>query len=122
MCGVSVHVCGVVVDNMSVHVWTTLAVPLAVVVKYPSVDRAGSAGGNGVHRAPHLEKATVCFGDTAQDVLSTLGAPGKVFYKAEDKVGGTLPSNGAPCALSPPSAADEDPSKEGAEATRLRVL
>ena len=29
---------------------------------------------------------TVCFGNTVQDVLSLLGAPSKVFYKAEDKM------------------------------------
>lgn len=26
------------------------------------------------------------FGDSCQDVLSTLGSPHKVFYKSEDKV------------------------------------
>lgn len=29
----------------------------------------------------------VYFGDSCQDVLSTLGSPHKVFYKSEDKVG-----------------------------------
>lgn len=28
----------------------------------------------------------VYFGDSCQDVLSTLGSPHKVFYKSEDKV------------------------------------
>ena len=28
----------------------------------------------------------VLFGDTPQDVASSLGAPSKVFFKAEDKV------------------------------------
>ena len=55
---------------------------------YLSVDCAGSAGSNGVQRSPRLDKTTVCFGDTIQDILSSLGAPSKVFYKAEDKVNG----------------------------------
>ena len=49
---------------------------------YLSVDCAG------VQRSPRLDKTTVCFGDTIQDILSSLGAPSKVFYKAEDKVNG----------------------------------
>ncbi|XP_055354853.1 phagosome assembly factor 1-like [Paramacrobiotus metropolitanus] len=32
------------------------------------------------------EAKTICFGNTVQDVLSLLGAPGKIFYKAEDKM------------------------------------
>ena len=52
------------------------------------MDCAGSAGSNGVQRSPHLDKTTVCFRDTIQDILSSLGAPSKVFYKAEDKVNG----------------------------------
>ena len=75
-------------------VWSRPGVQ-AGVVKHLSVDHAGSAGSNGVHRSPRHDKATVCFGNTAQDILSTLGAPSKVFYKAEDKVGSLPASQGS---------------------------
>lgn len=36
----------------------------------------------------------VYFGDSCQDVLSTLGSPHKVFYKSEDKVRESLQAQG----------------------------
>ena len=35
---------------------------------------------------PRTLERRVMFGDTPQDVSSCLGAPSKVFFKAEDKV------------------------------------
>jgi hypothetical protein len=47
----------------------------------------GNAGSyNGVHSTPIEKTVNVKFGATSQDVLSLLGAPSKVFYKAEDKM------------------------------------
>ncbi|CAI8043991.1 UPF0183 protein C16orf70 homolog [Geodia barretti] len=45
--------------------------------------RSGGVGGEG--RLKGLERR-VMFGDTPQDVCSSLGAPSKVFFKAEDKM------------------------------------
>ncbi|KAM7534039.1 hypothetical protein Aperf_G00000109924 [Anoplocephala perfoliata] len=41
----------------------------------------------------HRFSSTLTFGDTAQDVLSALGSPSRVFYKTEDKMSIHLPQN-----------------------------
>ena len=50
---------------------------------YMYVDPRPGQGGEG---RPRVLEKRVMFGDTPQDVSSNLGAPSKVFFKAEDKV------------------------------------
>ncbi|XP_017880700.1 UPF0183 protein CG7083 isoform X2 [Ceratina calcarata] len=52
------------------------------------VGNMGAGGGSDEHnlKAPPPPLPLVLFGDTCEDVLSALGAPSRVFFKAEDKM------------------------------------
>ena len=62
---------------MYIHVHSTCRCVYYTIGQHP-----GQAG----EGRPRVLERRVLFGDTPQDVSSTLGAPSKVFFKAEDKV------------------------------------
>ncbi|OQV17748.1 UPF0183 protein C16orf70-like protein [Hypsibius exemplaris] len=73
---------GVYTSSLDVVRDNSKTVGVQVHLMFEGVESSSSAVGSRIQS----DVRTVCFGNTVQDVLSLLGAPTRVFYKAEDKM------------------------------------